>query len=880
MPPIIIGIAALGVGLAGGTLTLATGIMLFTTMSATLIGLGAAMILGGISSALTKKGLPSGLMHNIAGREVTVRQAAAPWRIAYGASRGGGVITFLHCTGTNNEFLHIVITLAKGKIQAINTMYFDAVAVPLDGSGDATGTYAGYVHVQKNLGDPAESGQGLTDLATAVPTKWTANHLQRGHAKVYVRLKWNADLFPNGAPNPTFDLQGRLVYDPRTPATAYSNLAALIAADYIVNTQFGLKAVYADEVDNTLLIAAANLCDENVTLKAGGTEDRYTINGVFDTTEDPINVLHQMVGAMGGYVVYVGGKWQIYGGAYRAASITLTESDARASLKVKSRLSKQEIFNGVKGTFFSEANKWQAADFPSVDGAAYLTEDGNERCWQDIQLPFTTSVSTAQRLAKLILERTRRQITVEYPAKLSAYRLQPPDVVQVTNTRFGWSAKTFEVQDTRLAVDEEGALACDLVLRETDATVYSWTPATDEKGAGGVGSTDLPNIRTVAAPTSLVLSSGDAAATTGNDGLRVPRLKATWVAPADQAVLSGGHIIVQYKKHADSVWIGIGTARGNATEFYIAPVTVGTAYDVRLYAVNSSGVVSAALTESNHSGTGPTSISPTASYRPLSNPLSAADVGANVTVSIAAFTMRFPGADLSINSGSITALSFATLYYTFYDDADFNGGTVTYGATVTKETALNGPARFFVGSIRTPVDGGSNTIGNNDGGTGAQEGKSSICRANVQTNGVVGNGVVTSPTSAIDWDRATYATLTVTGNGGVNSAQITLSGFSNPWYFQSGISFHVSCDLEITTNSVNGTGTVALWEVSYDAEVHWIPFWWDVGETQVRVVMDSAAGWTSNPSDVRIRMTVQTGASQTTGQVIAKVYEGWVQVLT
>ncbi len=1090
MARIITGVAMI-VGLGIAAFLFPTAIPFIIGIAKPVIAAGSSLILGGISSALTKKGLPGGLMNNIAGREITVRQAAAPWRIVYGAMRGGAIITFAHVTGTSNEYLHLVLTLAKGKIQAINTMYFDGVEVPLDGSGDATGTYAGYVHVQKNLGDPAESTQGLTDLATACPTKWTANHLQRGHAKVYVRLQWNADLFPNGVPNITFDMQGRLVYDPRTSTTAYSNLVALCLADYLVDTQVGFKAVYADEVDNDLLIAAANICAEAVALKAGGTEDRYTLNGMFDTTEDPVDVLHQMAAAMGGYAVYIGGKFQIYAGAYRAATVTLTEADARGSLKVVSRLSKQEIFNGVKGTFFSADNDWQAADFQSVDGAAYLAEDGAERIWQDIQLPFTTSVATAQRLAKLLLERTRRQITVEYPAKLSAYRLQPPDVVQVTNARFGWSAKTFEVQDTRLAVDDEGALACDLVLRETDATAYSWVAADDEKDATAVGTVTLPDIKTVAAPTGLALTSGDAAATIGNDGLRVPRLKAAWTAPADQNVISGGSIIVQYKKNADATWIGIGTARGDATEFYIAPVTVGTAYDVRLYAVNSSGVVSAAITESNHTVTGPTSISPTASYRPTTNPLTAADVGGDVTVSIAAFTMRFPGADLSINSGSITALDFGTLYYIFYDDTNFNGGTVSYGAATTKETALDGSSRFFVGSIRTPADGGINSVGNNDGGTGAQEGKSNICRAINQTNtmgtpgtwvlqndktgagagnpvstsaftnaltnpsiiivgvrrtsttigtptdtagntyldcgaglvlyysssqsiqlfyalntsttaanivsvanadgksvnieafewtggalsspidgipasnanantgtgggqnvtsgpmtpalngdlivgwcwrilgtltkgtgftagslvnleyltqtaaspisatwsddtnndsygaimaafkvGGTGAATVADPANAVDWNSITYATLTAPGNGAVNSAQITLSGFTNPWWFQSGMSFKVKCDMEIPTNDVNGTGIVIKYEVSFNAGVNWTPFDWAVGETQVRLIMDTSTGWASKPSDVLVRLTVQTGVSQTTGSVVAKIYEAWIEVLT
>jgi hypothetical protein len=83
-------------------------------------------------------------------------------------------------------------------------------------------------------------------------------------------------------------------------------------------------------------------------------------------------------------------------------------------------------------------------------------------------------------------------------------------------------------------------------------------------------------------------------------------------------------------------------------------------------------------------------------YRPTSNPLTSTDAGSNATVSIAAFTMRCTGhTDVSISSGSITALSYDTLYYIYYDDAALAGGAVTFNATTTKETAINGSGRFF-----------------------------------------------------------------------------------------------------------------------------------------------------------------------------------------
>lgn len=190
----------------------------------------------------------------------------------------------------------------------------------------------------------------------------------------------------------------------------------------------------------------------------------------------------------------------------------------------------------------------------------------------------------------------------------------------------------------------------------------------------------------------------------------------------------------------------------------------GVAYDVRCHAENAAGSASSYATVTNHTVSGAPLVSGNASYRPLSNPLTATDAGASATVSIAAFTMRVAGSDLSVNSGSIAALSFSTLYYIYYIDSDFNGGSVTYYATTTKENALAGPDRFFVGSILTPADGALDTIGNNDGGSGAQIGHNWAIRPTVFTDS--GSNAVVNPERAMDNDEATCADVpNVDGEG-------------------------------------------------------------------------------------------------------------------
>lgn len=94
--------------------------------------------------------------------------------------------------------------------------------------------------------------------------------------------------------------------------------------------------------------------------------------------------------------------------------------------------------------------------------------------------------------------------------------------------------------------------------------------------------------------------------------------------------------------------------------------------------------------------------------------LSAADVGATATITIAAHTRKYNDAtSVAVNGGTVTGLAFSTVYYIYYDDATRAGGAVTYNATTNPNTALPGAAtgRHYCGDVTTPADGGGGTSG-------------------------------------------------------------------------------------------------------------------------------------------------------------------------
>ena len=641
-----------------------------------------AAIYYGISRSLTPK-TSLGSIREL-GTEVNVRDPAAPRQIIYGRRRVSGVMYPAGTSGSKNEYLHILLLVAGHEVQELGDVYFNDELVSLDGSGNGTGKWAGYVRIKKHLG---AYNQTADSSLTSEVTGWTAAHKLGGIAYLYIRLKYSPDLF-SGVPEFYVVTKGRKVWDPRDGAQSssdpstwtYSANAALCLLDWVrgVPTRnsagtmvrnFGLRAPDT-EIDTTAATEAANICDESVVLADASTEKRYEANGLLTTRVVAADGIEALKSAMAGECVFIGGKWLIRAGAYRTPTVTITDSDLRAALTgVQFKPSRREICNGVKGTFISEINVWQPADFPAVTNATYKTQDGDERLWHDIELPFTTSPAAAQRLAKVILERSRQPITFTARCKLTAMQIQPTDVVQVTHARFGWTNKTFEVLSFAFAIDSQGDagpyLGVDLILRETAAGVWSWANG-EETTVDLAPNTDLPDPFAVPTPAGLTLSSDSYRQA---DGTYIPVMKAVWTAAGNQYVEQGGKVRLEYKLHAAADWIVWSEQRGDAVVDYITAVQVGSVYDVRVQFESSAGV------RSNNNGTATLNDYATVSSYTVTNDTTAPATPTSVTA------VAGTGKAISVNWTANTESDFDE--YKIYRNTANNFATSTQVAAVS-----------------------------------------------------------------------------------------------------------------------------------------------------------------------------------------------------
>lgn len=401
------------------------------------------------------------------GTLINIREAAAAQEYVYGEVRKGGVLTYIDETGTDNKYLHMIITLAGHEVEEIGDIYINDQIVTLDGSGFVTTKrWDGKIRIIKRDGSQTTADPTMVSDA-GVPSTF----IGKGIAHLYIRLKYDPDVFGGGIPTFTAVVKGKKVYDPRTATTAYSDNAALCIRDYITSS-YGLND---STVNDTFFAAAANDCDDNVPIVGGGTQKRYTINAVLRSDSTIGSSLSDMMQSCNGALYYSGGEWKLRVGVYEAPIKAFTLDDLRSQITLPTKLSRRDNFNRVVGTFVNSASDWIESDYPAVSSSYFLNiEDNGVENALDLPLPMITNGRRAQRVAKQVLFRSREQMTISAQFGLAALSVEVGDIVDLTISEYGWTNKEFEVKSWRLIISNEGGVRVELVLRETSEAAFAW----------------------------------------------------------------------------------------------------------------------------------------------------------------------------------------------------------------------------------------------------------------------------------------------------------------------------------------------------------------------------------------------------------------------
>ena len=518
----------------------------------------------------------------VQGYRVTQRGTAIDHQVVYGKARVAGAIVFDKTTGTDNKYLHRVIAFTGHEIESFDKLYINGLEIEtlagdgnvtsiIDENGSSSGRYNNYIRIKKHLG--ADSQTADADLVSEV-AEWTTNHRLRGISYLYVRMQFKQEVYPNGIPEITADIKGKKVYNPATTLTAWSDNPALCVRDYLTSS-YGLNDISAN-IDDDLVTTAVNACNRT----ASNGDAWFTMNGAFNTSVVPADVLDKLLSTMGGTLWFSQGNWRMRAAIWEAPTLTLDEDDLRGPLSVNTRHSRRDNFNVIKGTFSGTETQWFPSDYPEYKVAQAITDDGGIESVVDLNLPFTDNADECQRVARIVYERNRQQLTVKGNFGLRAFDLQVGDVVRLDNVRLGFdntNIKYFEVVDWNFAASV-GEIIVSLTLRETSSSVF------DEIDSYATFELDNTSLSSPFDVQTVTYGTPQTSAPINRDGTAIPEILFTWSVDNTDEV---DYYIFSYKKSGDSVYTSINVSD---TYYRLSAAISDVTYNYAIQAVNHKGV--------------------------------------------------------------------------------------------------------------------------------------------------------------------------------------------------------------------------------------------------------------------------------------------------
>lgn len=424
-------------------------------------------------------------------------------------------------------------------------------------SSGGTGTVEATTALTNELG-----GKALPVAAFAVSDASTAGTT----ARVGLALRFN---FASAA---TIDVTLRigrpqLWRDTADPVRWTSNPAILAGWWMTLARASGGMGIPFDWIDWDSVTAAANVCDEDITVKkldGTGYEQvkRYACHTVLSTAAAPGDNLQVILGAMAGEHAFTGGLYRVWAGAHRVPTITLTDRDVVASEPITIQPtagSSDAPANVMNGRITDAARGYVEAAVTPVVNDAYVLEDGGEEP-NELELGATTDSRQAQYLLGLELERGRPRMAASLAITASKGRdIGLGAVLQLDLDGYeAFDSLTWEVRGRENRFNGTYGLT----LLQTKATMWALDP-----------DKFLPIEQPVRPDTSYLWDVDELASFSASvvsptqlpDGSVVLRIRCAWAQHSQAYVRTSGRIELRWREVSSDAWAGPVVVAGDAT---------------------------------------------------------------------------------------------------------------------------------------------------------------------------------------------------------------------------------------------------------------------------------------------------------------------------
>jgi hypothetical protein len=511
-----------------------------------------------------------------------------PRTLILGKRATAGSLVYRCTSGASNDVLHQVISLADHEIEGITRLWVEDQLIEWSAtSTNDTETFnvpaytvGGVDYLRITLYKGRASNSHASDVTTASGGQWTSDHLGKNVAYVVVRTTYSQDVFRSGGvPRILFEVQGAKLYDPRKDSTQtggsgshrfgqpatyeYSDNLELARYNFLRGIGDGGNGrplfgpgLAAHAVNVSAAMAAMNVCDQTVNLRAGGSEKRYRVAAVIPANEEFEAVLDRMSSACAGSYPNLSGRYAIRPGTAQTPVLALTDDDLDEKQPVRGSRYQSigQVPNEVTGNWADPASQYERTPVPTRFSSADEATDGGYRRTNDHDLEYVASQSQGQRVLEIVRRLGRRQgeHTVTFRPRASV--LEAGDWFTWSSDIYGYSDKIFRVEQCALMAD----FSIQMNIREIDAAVYDWDPATDEILASQPA--DLPP----GGPTLSVVDQFDVdtAVVVSPDGTQTPAIRATWTAITDPTVTG---LLIEYRRVGDIPYMQYLTSRDQVT---------------------------------------------------------------------------------------------------------------------------------------------------------------------------------------------------------------------------------------------------------------------------------------------------------------------------
>lgn len=441
--------------------------------------------------------------------------------VVYGSAYLGGIVTDLSIS-SDNQTLYYVLALAEctntesggtpdeytfgdvywaGKKVIFNATNRYKVDSLLD---ESTGLYdrsvAGKLEFYKysNGSDsPANSSKTAVQVmsSSGLVYTWDASKEMSNCAFVIVKITYSQSANLTGIQQTKFQI------------TNSRKKAGDCFLDYLTSSRYG-AAIPLSNVDTDSLDALNTYSDElfYYTTSDGhlASQSRFQFDGSLDTNSTIMQNLQLMSACCDCLIKYneITGKWGVIvqtptvvpvmdiNNSNMVSAITITPIDLASSYNI----AEVKFPDGSAKDSFNSA----VFDLAVIDPALlYPNEPVNK---QTISLPLVNSSVRAQYLATRFLKAAREDLQVQVDINYEGLQLEAGDVVTVTNSNYGWTAKQFRINKVTEKFGDDGSIIASLNLMEFNASIYDDADITEFTPSPNTGIGDPLFFGTLYAP--------------------------------------------------------------------------------------------------------------------------------------------------------------------------------------------------------------------------------------------------------------------------------------------------------------------------------------------------------------------------------------------